>query len=165
MQSPHLRRPCKAPYYLAKQRGAVARTLLYFFALAVLICAVAGATYGVALRTGVKHGNTPTATQPHIPQFIELDPFTVSVSDTYAERILHVGLTLKVSNDTGRNQITQHLPEIRSDLLVLLSEQDPNALQSAQAKRALANTVRESLNARTTDGHVLDVLFHAFVVQ
>jgi len=143
------------------------RALLFVFALLVLVAAVAGTTYAIVMRT--RPANQPPATQavPMTPKpvFMELDPFTVTVRDTHTDRILYVGLTLKLEDVRARDRLREYLPEVRSALLVLLSEQRPEALQTAEGKLKLAARVREALNAGIARGQVEDVLFHAFVVQ
>ncbi len=165
MQS-YLSRTGRLPPQASGQRGAAARALLFVLALVVLVCAVAGTTYAVVSRNLPTAAETaPTSPPPPKPVFIELEPFTVTVSDPYADRILHVGLTLRVDDDSTRQRLMDYLPEIRSQLLVLLSEQRPDALQSGEGKRELASQVRASLNSGVGKGQVMDVLFHAFVVQ
>ncbi len=46
------------------------------------------------------------------------------------ERYLHVGLTLKLSNQSAADDLKEHMPEIRSRILILLSNKHPSDLTS-----------------------------------
>src|SRR5690606_2524324 len=110
----------------------------------------------------------PHAKPPADPIFLPLDPFTVTLIGTHTERLLHVGLTLKVADEDSRRRLNSYLPVLRSRILLLLSEQNADTVQSRDGKRDLANAVRHAANVPVegdTPQHVVDVLFNAFVVQ
>lgn len=115
--------------------------------------------------------SAPPATPPVVPApiFVPLDPFTVTVQDTETERILHVGITLRVSDEQSRERIEKYLPEVRSRIVMLLTSLQPKDIQSSQGKVDLASAITASVNkpfAPLPDGqYVTDVLFTAFVVQ
>ncbi len=114
----------------------------------------------------------PPPAQPAVvpaPIFIPLEAFTVTLSDGDNERILHLGLTLRVSDDQSRQRIERYMPEVRNRVLMVLSSQKPQVVQSLDGKLAMAKAVQASINkpfAPLPDGqYVTDVLFTAFVVQ
>jgi len=113
----------------------------------------------------------PPATPPAVPApiFVPLEPFTVTVQDPESERILHVGLTLRVSDQQSRERLEKYMPEVRSRIVMLLTSLQPKDLQSAEGKVNLASAITASVNrpfAPLPDGqYVTDVLFTAFVVQ
>jgi len=103
------------------------------------------------------------------PIFIPIEPFTVSVQSANTERMLHVALTLRVSDEQTRQRIEKYMPEVRSRILLLASSQTPESVQTPQGKVDLANAIVKAVNKPFTpipDGqYVTDVLFTAFVVQ
>ncbi|AUL47362.1 flagellar basal body protein FliL [Bordetella trematum] len=114
----------------------------------------------------------PPPAQPAVvpaPIFIPLEAFTVTLSDGDNERILHLGLTLRVSDDQSRQRIERYMPEVRNRVLMVLSSQKPQVVQSLDGKLAMAKALQASINrpfAPLPDGqYVTDVLFTAFVVQ
>lgn len=113
----------------------------------------------------------PPTTPPVVPApiFIPLEAFTVTLQSPETERILHVGLTLRVSDDQTRQRIEKYMPEVRSRILMTLSAQSPQAVQTAQGKNDLAAAIAQTVNrpfSPLPDGqYVTDVLFTAFVVQ
>lgn len=119
----------------------------------------------------VKFVSAPT-TPPVIPApiFMALEPFTVTLRDNDdLDRILHVGITLRIGDEQSRQRIEKYLPEVRSRLLMALSAQSSRTLQSSEGKQALARMLAETVArpfAPIPDGQtVSDVLFTAFVVQ
>ncbi|ALM83179.1 flagellar basal body-associated FliL family protein [Bordetella sp. N] len=103
------------------------------------------------------------------PIFIPIEPFTVSVQSANTERMLHVALTLRVSDEQTRQRIEKYMPEVRSRILLLASSQTPESVQTPQGKVDLAAAIVKAVNkpfSPIPDGqYVTDVLFTAFVVQ
>lgn len=159
--------------------------------LLVVVASVAGTWYFMsryqqqqlqaAVQLGVGQQQTPGATpttfvsppaQPAVvpaPIFIPLEAFTVTLHDADAERIMHVGLTLRVSDDQSRQRIERYMPEVRNRILMILSSQTPQSVQTLDGKQAMAKTLQAAVNkpfSPLPDGQfVTDVLFTAFVVQ
>jgi flagellar FliL protein len=109
-------------------------------------------------------------TEPETPLFVEIAPFTVNLqSDGYGNRLLYTGVSLQVGNETTRDLLLQHMPQLRSRLLTLISGQEAEALISPQGKSALVAMVLEMIQndliAGQPDLAVRDVLFTEFIVQ
>ncbi|MDQ8035683.1 flagellar basal body protein FliL [Bordetella genomosp. 1] len=126
-----------------------------------------GAPGAPAPTTFVAAPTTPAVVPA--PIFIPLEAFTVTLQSPETERILHVGLTLRVGDDQTRQRIEKYMPEVRSRILMVLSAQSPQAVQTAQGKNDLAAAIAQAVNrpfSPLPDGqYVTDVLFTAFVVQ
>lgn len=122
-------------------------------------------------------GATPTTfvAPPQTPQavpapiFIPITPFTVTLQSADRERMVHIAMTLRVADEQSRQRIEKYMPEVRSRVLMLLSAQTPESVQSPQGKVDLANALMKVINRPFTplpDGqYVTDVLFTEFVVQ
>lgn len=166
------------PALLQRQRGALGKSLLALAALTILAGAATAITYLLVnrnddggLRAETEAHSTPDSNAvvaPQPPIFFSLQPFTVTVSNDRVERLLHVGVTLSLSNESSRARLDEYLPVVRSRILMLLSEQDPVAVQTRDGKAALMADIQaaanQSLQAQQGE-RVNDVLFTDFVVQ
>ena len=103
------------------------------------------------------------------PIFLDLDAFTVTLQNSNIERMVHLRLTLRMEDDASRERIKRYMPEARSRILTVLSNQSPDAIVTPQGRIDLANAVRTSLTEPFSPlqdrQSVRDVLFTEFVVQ
>ncbi|MCK0715683.1 flagellar basal body-associated protein FliL [Chromohalobacter sarecensis] len=104
------------------------------------------------------------------PIFVTIEPFTVNLQDDeYSERLLYVGLSLKVGDDKTKEVLKQYMPEVRSRLLMLLSSQEAGALVKPEGKQRLADQILtlfdEPLAEPQPPLDVTGVLFSEFIVQ
>ncbi|OZI18433.1 flagellar basal body protein FliL [Bordetella genomosp. 9] len=122
---------------------------------------------GASPTTFVAPPQTPQAVPA--PIFIPITPFTVTLQSADRERIVHVAMTLRVADEQSRQRIEKYMPEVRSRVLMLLSAQTPESVQTPQGKVDLASALLKAINKPFTplpDGqYVTDVLFTEFVVQ
>lgn len=110
----------------------------------------------------------PSVVQVRAPVYTDLKPFTVNLNDSEG-RMLYVGLSLQVSDDEAVKALTQHLPEVRNRILMMLSSQKAENLDTPQDKERLANELRDALMAPFDTSaiaiNVRQVLFTDFIVQ
>lgn len=103
------------------------------------------------------------------PIFVPIEAFTVTLQNPDTERIMHVGITLRVTDEQSRLRLEKYMPEVRSRILMVLSAQSPTAVQTPQGKVDMANAIIQVVKrpfSPLPDGqYVSDVLFTAFVVQ
>jgi flagellar FliL protein len=103
------------------------------------------------------------------PIFVELEPFTVTLDSESGTRILYAAITLRVEDDATRKLLASYMPEVRDRVLLLLSEQDPVAVQKPKARQQLAQELIKALEAvykpQPQQPKITSVLFTAFVVQ
>jgi flagellar FliL protein len=71
---------------------------------------------------------------PPAPVFFPLDTFTVNLGD--ADRVLYVGITLRLKDEATRSRLNDYLPEVRSRLLLLFSRQDASTLPPMTVSRS-----------------------------
>ena len=113
----------------------------------------------------------PSATPIAVPApiFVPIEAFTVTLQNAETERIMHVGLTLRVSDEQTRTRLEKYMPEVRSRILMVLSAQSPTGVQTQQGKNDMVAAIKQAVNrpfSPLPDGqYVTDVLFTAFVVQ
>jgi flagellar protein FliL len=105
-----------------------------------------------------------------LPLFFPLEPMTVNLqSDDGQQHYLRIGLTLKLDDPKVQQALTDHMPEVRSRILLALSNKHPEDLAPLDGKRALATELKTLIEQPTDKGdapiQVEDVLFTEFVVQ
>ncbi|HET8790926.1 MAG TPA: flagellar basal body-associated protein FliL [Modicisalibacter sp.] len=109
-------------------------------------------------------------TEAPAPIFVGISPFTVNLqSEEYAQRLLYIGLSLKVANEHTQQLIVEHMPQVRSRLLMLLSSQNAKDLISPQGKLALSKEILalfdEPFSEQQPTLAVQNVLYTDFIVQ
>ena len=104
------------------------------------------------------------------PVFTRIEPFTVNLADDrYGSRLLYTGITLRVGNEQSKTIIEEHMPQVRSRLLILLSGKQANELTSTEGKEELAQAIISRLNVPLSENQppldLKEVLFTEFIVQ
>lgn len=147
-----------------KSKRAIWIPLLVLITLAA--CATAGYSYWRMQQQSATHV-TAEAPPPAAPVFFALDTFTVNLGD--ADRVLYVGITLRLKDEATRARLNEYLPEVRSRLLLLFSRQDASQLASSEGKQKLVadikSTLAQPLIAGQPGQQVTDVLYTAFILR
>jgi len=103
------------------------------------------------------------------PIFVKIDPFTVNLQGDLYGRLLYVGLSLQVGDDETRDFLLEHMPQVRSRLLILHSAQSPEKLATPEGKRELVagiiTALSEPMAKAQPELRIDDVLFSEFIVQ
>ena len=141
--------------------------------LLVLITLAACATAGYSYWRMQQHPSTEAKAEaeapppPPAPVFFALDTFTVNLGD--ADRVLYIGITLRLKDDVTRARLSEYLPEVRSRLLLLFSRQDASKLATDEGKQQLATAIKEAIATPLVAGQpkqeVTDVLYTAFILR
>lgn len=143
--------------------------LIAVIALGAAAAAAAG-MYVFMGRQGATHASSAEPAPLAAPVFFPLDPLTVNLqSDDGVQHYLRVGLSLKLTDPKAQEQLTARMPEIRSRVLLALSNKHPEDIATPDGKQALAQQLRNLIEEPTQPGNqrtkVDDVLFTEFVVQ
>jgi len=129
-------------------------------------CATAGYSYWRMHETP-KEAVKAEPEPPPVPVFYALDTFTVNLGD--ADRVLYIGITLRLKDDLTRQRLSDYLPEIRSRLLLLFSRQSADQLATDVGKQKLVDAIKETLAQPLVAGQpkqvVTDVLYTAFILR
>ncbi|GGC96289.1 flagellar basal body-associated protein FliL [Vreelandella lutescens] len=141
----------------------------------LVLLSSAGAAAAIYLvldqRDGSTGGDVQQQTVAHTPPvFTRIEPFTVNLADDrYGSRLLYTGITLRVGNEQSKTIIEEHMPQVRSRLLILLSGKQANELTSTEGKEALAQAIINRLSVPLTENQppldLREVLFTEFIVQ
>ncbi|WP_273837753.1 flagellar basal body-associated protein FliL [Providencia rettgeri] len=145
--------------------------LLILFALVAL----AGAGFGGYTWWTTQKGPQALSEEekrPNMPQpiFMELEPFTVNLAGVDGpDRVLYIHVTLRLANEKSRKQLHEYLPEVRSRLLLLLSEQKAKNIENHDGKLQLMKEIKQTLTPTLipgdTDQDISDVLFTTFILR
>jgi flagellar protein FliL len=146
--------------------GKLKKILIIAIGAIVLLGAGAGGAY---FFLGKPHGPAKPAPEPP-PVFFPLESLTVNLqSDDGVMHYLRAGLTLKLRDEKVQALLTEHMPEVRSRVLLLLSGKRPDDLATVDGKRQLANELRAAVQTAASTAEkpvrVEEVLFTEFVVQ
>ncbi|MBN3728769.1 flagellar basal body-associated protein FliL [Burkholderia sp. Ac-20379] len=148
------------------------KRIILFALIGIALAAAGGAGAWFFLsKHQASASNVPPPPPPPLatPVFFPLDSMTVNLQSDDGLHYLRVGLTLKLTDPTAQEYLTQHMPEIRSRILLALSNKHPEDLASLEGKRALADELRTLIEQPTQPGNrsarVDAVLFTDFVVQ
>ncbi|APR97462.1 flagellar basal body protein FliL [Pandoraea thiooxydans] len=150
------------------QPAAAKRRPWLLIGIVLLLMSVTGTAAAVYLM----HRNKSDAHRvkpPAPPVFVSMEPFTVNLADTDSDRYLHIGLALKVSDTTNQQRIVEHMPEVRSRILLLLASKQVSDLGTIADKHKLASEIRtlvdQPFGAGLPAQQVTNVLFTDFVIQ
>jgi flagellar FliL protein len=147
--------------------------LIVLIALLAAAAAAAGMWFFMSRREAAPAPAQAASAAPAplaVPVFFPLEPMTVNLqSDDDQQHYLRVGLTLKLNDPKVQQQLTDHMPEIRSRVLLALSNKHPDDLAPLEGKRALATELKTLIEQPNDKGaapiSIDDVLFTEFVVQ
>lgn len=104
------------------------------------------------------------------PMFVTIGPLTVNLqNDDLGNRLLYIGLSLRVLDEESQELLQTHMPDIKSRLLVLLSSQSASELTTQEGKEALRESIM-ALVSQPLDDHlpqpaIHSVLYTDFIVQ
>lgn len=94
-----------------------------------------------------------------------MDAFIVNLTDAQGTRYLKVTMQLEMSHEMLSSEIDKRLPQIRDEVITLLSSKSFDDVSTIAGKRALKRGILNSMNKYLTTGKVLNVYFSEFVVQ
>jgi flagellar basal body-associated protein FliL len=98
----------------------------------------------------------------------KLDTFTVQLSSDGELQFLQINIELKLANQQCRNKIQTHMPEIRDEILRLLSSKTAKDIESSYGKDKLAISIKSTINSaigENAQNGVSEVLFASFEIQ
>ncbi|WP_233851702.1 flagellar basal body-associated protein FliL [Paraburkholderia sp. HD33-4] len=144
--------------------------LIVLIALIAAGAAGAGVWFFMSKRAPVAVSAEAAPAPSAVPLFFPLESMTVNLqSDDGQQHFLRIGLTLKLGDAATQQALTDHMPEVRSRILLALSNKHPEDLAPLEGKRALAEELKTLIMEPTEKGaapiRVQDVLFTEFVVQ
>lgn len=158
---------------MAESSGGPKKLLWVMIILVLLSSAGAAAAIYMVLEQGDGNNQEDTAEQvveSKPPVFLTIEPFTVNLADDrHGTRLLYTGITLRVEDEETRELLEEHMPQVRSRLLTVLSGQEAGELTSSEGKQRLASAINERLSEPFDENQpppeLREVLFTEFIVQ
>ena len=138
--------------------------------IAMLFIALGAGGAGAWFYLGSK-GTTKVAKHepPPPPVFVNLEPFTVNLQPEDGTQYMQVTMVLQVKNDEAAEQIKQHMPQVRSRLLELMSGKTASEINAKNGKHKLADEiiaqVKLPFSKDATPQEVGGVFFTDLVIQ
>jgi flagellar FliL protein len=146
--------------------------VIALIAIVAALLAAGGTWFALSPHATVAHSSVkvPPPPKPKQVHFFPLEAMTVNLlSDDGETHYLRVGLTLKLDDKKTEDILSLNMPEIRSRVLLALSNKHPSDLATLDGKRALARELA-ALISRPVEEHgkpleIDGVLFTEFVIQ
>jgi flagellar FliL protein len=159
-----------APQQTAPASPGPMKRIILIVLIAIIAAGAAGAGVWFFMSKRPPSASAAEAPPPPAPLFFPLESMTVNLqSDDGQQHFLRIGLTLKLTDPKVQQELTDHMPELRSRILLALSNHHPDDLAPLEGKRALATELKTLIEQPTDKGappaHVDEVLFTEFVVQ
>jgi flagellar protein FliL len=95
----------------------------------------------------------------------QLDPFIVNLADAEGQRYLKAVMQFEVDNPAAESEIQEKLPQIRDEILMILSNKTFDDVSATAGKRMVKREIASAVNKYLTSGQVKQVYFTEFVVQ
>ncbi len=116
--------------------------LIVGVAFLVVALAVGGAWFYVSKqRAALEAGDEEAVTKPESkdpPIYLALDNMVVNLADPGGEKVAQIGITLELADSHATEKVKQHLPTIRSGILMLVSQRSSAELLQREGKEKLA---------------------------
>ncbi len=141
--------------------------------MAVLLVALVAINMYLLLSDDGDNDSEQPVEQVEAPRpviYVKIDPFTVNLQgDLCGQRLLYVGLSLQVADSETERHVLEHMPQLRSRLLMLLSGQSSQSVATQDGKEQLKASIlalfQKPHGEEQPELQVDDVLFTEFIVQ
>ncbi|MDR2422591.1 MAG: flagellar basal body-associated FliL family protein [Deltaproteobacteria bacterium] len=128
-----------------------------------------GSEVGQAAASGGSHAGTPPAEGAAAaetgPITVELKPFTTNLNEPSGRRFLKVAVGLEVENQEAADELNRKMSDIQDSILILLSSQSIEDIQSVDGKERLRGQILNRTNGFMTKNKVKKVKYSDFVIQ
>lgn len=100
-----------------------------------------------------------------IGPMIDIENFVVNIIGSDTNHYVKASLTLELSNEPAKEEVTKRMPQIRDSILLLVSNKTYEELQDLQGKKQLKAELMSKINGILQRGSVNAIFFTEFVVQ
>lgn len=158
--------------------------ILGIAAVLIVVGSIAGTLFALGRLPGQTPAPPPAAADAAVPApaaasspkpsstaiYVSMDPaFTLSFQDSETAQFLQFNLDVAVQERGAEEAIKVHGPAIRNGLVMLLSGQKAQELQSREGKERLRtqirDEIRDTLTRLTGKPSVSEVFFTSFLMQ
>lgn len=152
----------------AKEEQAPKKSKLKLIIIAVVVLLVgAGGFFGYSKYKKGKEANAVDEKTEKVSIVCPLKSFVVNLLDKkgVGKRYLKVTIQLEVGKEEDRALIENHNPQLRDTVLLLLSSQTLNEINTMEGKLELKQALLSRMKLILGDGVVRRIYFTEFVVQ
>lgn len=131
----------------AAKKGLPKKLILLVVAAVLLAGAGAAAFLLLKPKPQPAAAGAAKAEAPHkLPQFVDMDPFTVNLAEKDQDRYMQVKFSLEVKSSEAEATIKDMMPALRSEILLVLGARQSADLATRAGKEALAKDIVEAAN-------------------
>jgi flagellar FliL protein len=162
-----------APAPAAAQAPAKKRPpskLIVLVATALLLAAGAAGAFMYLNRTPAPAAGAGKKAEPRkLPNFVDLEPFTVNLAEKDQDRYMQVKFSLEVASTEAEATIKEMMPALRSEILLVLGSRQVTDLATREGKETLAKDIvdaaNRSLDHTTAEHAVTAVRITQLIIQ
>jgi len=148
--------------------------LIILLLLVILVLGGAAAGYFLFMAPKAKEAEARNATKmssqaqqvqqgTYIPQ--RGDTFIVNLTDAQGTRYLKVKMGMELSSDQLSAEIDKKMPQVRDEIITLLSSKSFTDVSTVAGKRELKREIISAVNRHLATGQVVRIYFTEFVIQ
>ncbi len=100
-----------------------------------------------------------------IGPMVDIEEFIVNIISADSNHYVKASLTLELTNEESREELTKRMPQTRDAILLLLGNKTYEELQDLQGKKQLKAELINRINSFLQSGKVKSIYFTNFVVQ
>ena len=103
--------------------------------------------YAFLLRKPAADAGAAKKEEPRkLPNFVDLDQFTVNLADKEQDRYMQIKFSLEVGSHEAEATIKEMMPALRSEILLALGSRQASDLATREGKEALGKDIVEAAN-------------------
>lgn len=150
--------------------GNKSKLTLFILIGLLLTGAGIGGTWYFMKKQYEEAGSGVTVEKKKPTTFIKIEPFTVNLQpEERKSHYLQVELSLKANETEVITAVENSKPEIRNQILLLLSSKKPSEINTLEGKQKLSQdiiqAIRSKIESESLQNDILDVLFTSFIIQ
>lgn len=139
-----------APAPAAAQASAKKRPpkkLIIIVGGALLLLGSAAGAFVFLNRSPTPDAKVAKKAEPRkLPNFVDLDPFTVNLAEKDQDRYMQIKFSLEVASSEAEATIKDMMPALRSEILLVLGSRQAADLGSRGGKETLAKDIVDAAN-------------------
>jgi flagellar FliL protein len=129
----------------APARKKAPKKLIILVAAALLLAAGGAGAFWV-MRKPAPAGEAKKQAPRKLPNFVDLEQFTVNLADKEQDRYMQIKFSLEVASTEAEATIKEMTPALRSEILLTLGARQSSDLAGREGKEALAKDIVEAAN-------------------
>lgn len=131
----------------AKAKKRLPKKLIIIVAATLLLGGGAAGAFVFINRTPAVVGKSGKKEEPRkLPNFVDLDQFTVNLAEKEQDRYMQIKFSLEVASTEAEATIKEMMPALRSEILLVLGSRQAEDLGTRKGKEVLAKDIVDAAN-------------------